>query len=277
MRRHHPDHQRDIPISMAVHWQLVGASIRTAYEKEDWEIAAEAIDEWVRRHDPEGVPMPAHKGYQWKSLFLPDGTVLRTVFGGKNHHCVVEGDQILYNGQAVSPSGFVNAVGGIRRNAWRSTWLLFPDAKQWQRADALRPRKPPRHARKSPPVNLAQPPATALWPADKPATDAAAALPKPAPENPTKERTNTAPCAQGVGHAAVEPDSPSHSGEAQDSTAIILPTPQCPPGTERRRGAPAWLSPVLRDELLLLLNRMYAPRENGGETGAGISNPTRSG
>ncbi len=84
--------------------------------------------------------MAPTKGYQWKSLFLPDGTVLRTVFAGKNHHCIVDNDQILYNGQAVSPSGFINAVGGIRRNAWRSTWVLLPENKHWVFADTLRMR-----------------------------------------------------------------------------------------------------------------------------------------
>ncbi|UUZ50448.1 hypothetical protein LP420_11615 [Massilia sp. B-10] len=81
--------------------------------------------------------------YQWKSLFLPHGTVLRTVFKGKSHHCRVEVDQILYQGEARSPSGFVNAVGGVRRNAWKSVWLLFPDSKHWQLADTLRARKHP--------------------------------------------------------------------------------------------------------------------------------------
>ena len=148
MRRPHPNHKMDIPISMEVWQQLLKASAGTGYQKEDWEIAAEAIDEWVRRHTPESIPMPAARGYQWKSQFLPDGTLLRTVFGGKNYHCLVEGDRILYNGKAVSPSGFVNAVGGIRRNAWRCTWILFPDSKDWKLADTLRTRARPRRAHK---------------------------------------------------------------------------------------------------------------------------------
>ena len=104
------------------------------------EIAAEAIDEWMRRHDPDAIPMPATKGYQRKSVFLADGTLLRTVFGGKNYQCLVVDDGISYNGQAVSPSAFVNVVGGIRRNTWRCTWILFPQASQWQLADTLRTR-----------------------------------------------------------------------------------------------------------------------------------------
>ncbi len=138
MPRQHPDPRMSVPISLEVYYQLLGGPHSPGFDKEYWENAAEAIDEWARRHDPESISMAAFKGYQWKGLFLPDGTVLRTVFGGKNHHCLVERDHILYNGKSVSPSGFVNAVGGVRRNAWRCTWILLPDAKHWQLADTLR-------------------------------------------------------------------------------------------------------------------------------------------
>ena len=159
MFQRHPPAPSQIAVSEDVKLKLLSASIDTGFEKEDWEIAAEAVDEWLRRHDPHTIPMPVTNGYQWKSLFLPDGTFLRTVFGGKNHHCRVENDRIMYNGQGVSPSGFVNAVGGVRRNAWRSTWVLLPDAPQWQLADTLRSRPRPPRVRK--PVRaIEQAPAT---------------------------------------------------------------------------------------------------------------------
>ena len=142
MRNRYPDHQAEIPISLRVLQQLQGASCSTGYEKEDWEIATEAIDEWLRRHDPASLSTLNTTGYQWKRLFLPDGTVLRTVFGGRNHHCLVEGDRIIHDGQTMSPSGFVNAVGGIRRNAWKCTWILFPATQEWKLADSLRTRVP---------------------------------------------------------------------------------------------------------------------------------------
>ena len=148
MRSRYPNQQTQLPVSLDVYQQLQWASCNTGYQKEDWEIAAEAVDEWVRRHDPDSLPGPAHAGYQWKRLFLPNGTVLRTVFAGKNCHCVVEGDRIVYDKRAVSPSGFVNAVGGIRRNAWKCTWILFPDSKDWKLADSLRTRAQARHVRK---------------------------------------------------------------------------------------------------------------------------------
>jgi hypothetical protein len=85
--------------------------------------------------------MPATSGFQWKHLFLPNGTLLRTIFNGKNFHCLVEEDHIRYNGQIISPSGFANAVGGVRRNAWKVIWVLFPDSSVWKLAGTLRTKK----------------------------------------------------------------------------------------------------------------------------------------
>jgi hypothetical protein len=146
MARHHSKYQRSIPVSLEVFHQLNAAALSAGLEKKYWEIAAEAIEEWIRRNKADAIPMPAASGYQWKTQFLPNGTLLRTVFGGKNYHCLVEGDQLLYDGKAVSPSGFVNAVGGTRRNAWRCTWILFPDSKDWSLADTLRARDRARRA-----------------------------------------------------------------------------------------------------------------------------------
>jgi len=111
---------------------------------ETWEIGAAAIRDWMARNDPETFGMPTTSGYQWKQLFLPNGTVLRTVFDGKNYHCVVEDDHIRYNGEVTSPSGFANAVGGVRRNAWKSIWILFPNSSVWKLAGTLRTKKNPR-------------------------------------------------------------------------------------------------------------------------------------
>lgn len=149
MRRQHPAPRAEILVSAHIHSQLISASIETGFAKEDWEIAAEAIDEWTRRHNPDALAGPAIAGYQWKRVFLPDGTVLRTIFRGKNYHCIVDGDAILFNGKAMSPSGFVNAVGGVRRNAWNCTWILFPDTKEWKLASDLRGNEGAPRARKT--------------------------------------------------------------------------------------------------------------------------------
>jgi hypothetical protein len=139
MSRPHPAQQMNFPISITLYQQLLGAAQDTGFKKEYWEIGAEALADWLRRHKPDAIAMAKMAGYQWKQVFLPNGTLLRTVFNGKNHHCMVEDDHILHEGRAVSPSGFVNAVGGIRRNAWKSLWILLPDDTSWQLADSLRP------------------------------------------------------------------------------------------------------------------------------------------
>ena len=127
-----------LPISVETYQQLISASTATAFQLEDWEIGAIAIKKWLVRHEPDSFNLPATKGFQWKCLFLPEGTLLRTIFNGKNYHCRVEDDHILYNGTPISPSGFVNAVGGVRRNAWKAVWLLFPRSETWKLAATLR-------------------------------------------------------------------------------------------------------------------------------------------
>jgi hypothetical protein len=157
MKTPHPNPYSTVSISREVYLQLLAVAGQTGFDKEDWEIAADAINDWVRRNSPDAIAMPATNGYQWKQLFLPNGTLLRTIFNGKNHHCRVEGDQIFYEGRAMSPSGFVNAIGGIRRNAWKSLWILLPDTTTWKLADSLRTKRRPVRARKVvPPVAQAQ-------------------------------------------------------------------------------------------------------------------------
>src|SRR4051812_48331046 len=132
MKTRPPATSMTLPISHEIYQQLVTASCEGGFEKEDWEIAAIAIREWMTRNSPDSFNMPPTSGYQWKHLFLPNGTLLRTVFNGKNHHCLVEHDHIRYNGRATSPSGFVNSVGGVNRNAWQVIWILFPNAPTWK-------------------------------------------------------------------------------------------------------------------------------------------------
>ncbi|QGZ37990.1 hypothetical protein IP92_05676 [Pseudoduganella flava] len=81
---------------------------------------------------------PALRGFQWKSLFLPEGTNLRTSYGDEVVFAKVRGDRILSDdGATLTPSQFANqrAKG---RNAWRFVWLRFPGNERWVRADDCR-------------------------------------------------------------------------------------------------------------------------------------------
>ena len=75
------------------------------------------------------------RGFQWKDVFLPDGTALRTGHGEVVAFAKVIGNHIISDDDAslLSPSMFANrhAKG---RNAWRFVWLRFPGNDHWVRA-----------------------------------------------------------------------------------------------------------------------------------------------
>jgi len=77
-------------------------------------------------------------GYQWKQLFLPEGTRLRACFGGHSYFARVEGDAIKYGEHAMSPSRFANLQGSANRNAWKAIWLSLSGSDEWLLADVCR-------------------------------------------------------------------------------------------------------------------------------------------
>lgn len=77
-------------------------------------------------------------GYQWKELFLPEGSELRMHCDDEVHHARVSGDAIVYQGRPVSPRQFTLAIAGEGRNAWRDLSVRLPGAKQFQPAMLLR-------------------------------------------------------------------------------------------------------------------------------------------
>ncbi len=87
------------------------------------------------------------RGFQWKNVFLPDGTCLRTSYHHTTEFAKVVGDRILSDdGQSLTPSLFANrhAQG---RNAWRFIWLRFPGDDYWIRAANCRARSEERLSR----------------------------------------------------------------------------------------------------------------------------------
>ncbi|MQA42817.1 hypothetical protein [Rugamonas aquatica] len=85
------------------------------------------------------LPQDASKGYQWKQLFLPNGTELRATFGGKSRYARVQDEAILCDGEPTTPSRLANARGCGTRNAWHNVWLKFPGDATWQLARKCRP------------------------------------------------------------------------------------------------------------------------------------------
>ena len=102
---------------------------------------AEALCQAVRNYLADGhaaaprVQKP-EIGYQWKQLFLPEGTLLRVTTHGKTCYAKVEGHAIVSDGKPLSPSQLANQHGGVR-NAWRVVWIR-PPGEDWERADRCR-------------------------------------------------------------------------------------------------------------------------------------------
>ncbi|NVD73229.1 hypothetical protein D0T25_06500 [Duganella sp. BJB488] len=104
------------------------------------EAMAQAIECWLSdpaRFEP-GADLSGMHGYQWKSLFLPEGTVLKSWSYGENNYARVEGDQIIHNGQAVSPNQFAQSFARSTRNAWQDLYVRRPGDKTFKSARRLR-------------------------------------------------------------------------------------------------------------------------------------------
>lgn len=104
---------------------------------------AELVQRWLKI-DKERLALrrngQAMRGFQWKNIFLPDGTSLRTSYCGNTEFAKVAGGHIVSDdGTSLTPSLFANrrAKG---RNAWRFVWLRFPGDDYWIRAADCRTR-----------------------------------------------------------------------------------------------------------------------------------------
>jgi hypothetical protein len=88
---------------------------------------------------------PRNEGFQWKNLFLPNGTRLRMTYKGTVHEAEVRHRQIVhdgeteYEGSPLSPSLLVRKIAGdTNRNAWRDLYILRPGERDWVLADVAR-------------------------------------------------------------------------------------------------------------------------------------------
>ncbi|MRW93521.1 hypothetical protein GJ699_26370 [Duganella sp. FT80W] len=148
------DYQLPVGLRASVFHALCDAVGDFGFSDRTHEAMCEAINEWLeRKQATASAPTPSHKqlqpdvvpaesaqharpGYQWKQLFLPEGTELRVATRGRVRYAVVEGHHIIHNDKPVSPSQFANS-GDVVRNAWRVVWLKLP-GEAWIRAEQRR-------------------------------------------------------------------------------------------------------------------------------------------
>lgn len=147
-----------------------------------------AVELWLcEQHCPHPGRSSLH-GYQWKSLFLPEGSRLRSWSYGEHNYAEVVGDQIIHNGRAVSPNQFARSFARSNRNAWSDLSVRRPGDKKWTVASRLRMElateqrraelaaTPPAVAAVAPAATL--PPAPATAPSESPAPRRVAAGPE---------------------------------------------------------------------------------------------------
>jgi hypothetical protein len=103
-------------------------------------VVGDAIEYWMQNADwkPELLRQSTGRGLQWKGLFLPDGTEVRMQYKGQYHYANVEDDQLMYQGDSITPGSLANTIAGSSRNAWRDLWLKRPADIEWRLADDLR-------------------------------------------------------------------------------------------------------------------------------------------
>jgi len=108
---------------------------------------------------PLGADPANLRGYQWKSVFLPEGTVLRSWSYGEHNYARVEGDKIMHEGRSVTPNEFARFFARTTRNAWFDLSVRRPGDKQFKMASVLRRElaKQAQEATKPPPPAAAPP------------------------------------------------------------------------------------------------------------------------
>lgn len=132
-----------IPVRTELFLELVQFLKSNNDPRDPVEVASQAISYWLDNASwkPELIAPSSNLGYQWKSLFLPDGTELRMQYKGTYHYARVVGDTIVYKDKPITPGSLANTVAGGSRNAWRDLWIKRPSDDEWVLADEWRARE----------------------------------------------------------------------------------------------------------------------------------------
>lgn len=140
--------QISVPVPTNTFLELVDFLKQGGDSRDPVHIVADAIDYWMQNASwkPELLATKSvsadARGYTWRyndnSIFMPNGTDIRMAYKGQLYYAKVVSDEIIYKGEAVSPSRFANLVTSSSRNAWRDIWIKRPDDKEWILADDCR-------------------------------------------------------------------------------------------------------------------------------------------
>jgi hypothetical protein len=87
-----------------------------------------------------GTPRSMKQGVQWESLFIPEGTQIRTKYYGSYQLAEVAEGKVVWDGETYpSMSRLASAMrGDTSNNAWKVLEIKRPNDSDWQLADRLR-------------------------------------------------------------------------------------------------------------------------------------------
>ncbi|WP_137719537.1 hypothetical protein [Methylobacillus flagellatus] len=79
-------------------------------------------------------------GVYWESLFLPEGTEIRTKYFNEYKVATIQNEEIIWNGESYpSMSQLAKSMrGDTSNNAWKVLEVKRPSDAKWQLADFLR-------------------------------------------------------------------------------------------------------------------------------------------
>lgn len=125
-----------VPVNTTLFFQLSDFLREKNDQRDPVFVVSDAIEYWLMNADFKSELLinkndVVSKGYQWKKLFLPDGTELRMSYKETYYYAKVEGDKVIYDGKPTSPASMVNAISGTSRSAWRDMWFKRPEDKEW--------------------------------------------------------------------------------------------------------------------------------------------------
>ena len=121
---------------------IVSDFLERTKDEQDWSqqyLAKRDVERMLEETDS-GNP---DKGYQWLTVFLPNGTKLKMAYKARDNYAEVAHEKIMYEGESFSPSSLARHIAsGTSRNAWRDLWIKRPRDKEWILADDLRRNRP---------------------------------------------------------------------------------------------------------------------------------------
>ena len=126
------------PIQVAI-WQLKTWIEVASLDMDEW--TEEGLKAWLHEFENTSAPSMGDpsKGYQWKEVFLPNGSDIRMTYSGQNCYAQVRREKIIYKDDTYSPSQLASKIAhNSSRNAWRDLWIRFPGDTKWKLADEIR-------------------------------------------------------------------------------------------------------------------------------------------